>query len=320
MLNKIKHFFLVLIAFSLVACGGVDMPKLVSPPAAEPLPNVAEIVRDSDNHTTLYSALQAVNLDTELADADALTLFAPTDEAFEKLGQATIDGLLADTDQLTNILTYHAIGSAVDEAGAVNAAGTKVEMLNGQNIGVSLVDGKLYINNAMVTVSDIEASNGVVHVIDTVLIPPTEMMTSSQSIVDIAVSDANFSTLVTALQAANLVDTLADEMATFTVFAPTNDAFAKIPSETLTAILADTDTLTAILLQHVIADAAVDSISAYTLNGKMATMASDAMLDIKVVDGMLTIGGAGVTVADIYASNGVIHVIDTVIVGDVTLP
>jgi transforming growth factor-beta-induced protein len=186
---------------------------------------------------------------------------------------------------------------------------------------VSVVDGAVYINNAMVTVVDIEAVNGVVHVIDTVLLPPTpDTDNSALSIAEIAVAAEGFETLVAALTAANLVDTLADTSATFTVFAPTDEAFAAIPSATLEAILADADTLSAILLQHVISGAAVDSSTAYSLNGQQATMASDAMLDIALVDRKLTIGGANITVTDVVASNGIIHVIDAVIVGDVTLP
>ena len=285
--------------------------------------NITEIVEMSADHNTLQAALEATGLDAALDDDTAtFTLFAPTDAAFAAVGEETINALLADTDTLSDILLYHAVGAEIDSTAAVAAAGTTVEMANGDSVGVSVVDGAVYINNAMVTVVDIEAVNGVVHVIDTVLMPPADPDpdTVALSIAELAVADENFSTLVAALTAADLVDTLADETATFTVFAPTNDAFAAIPSDTLDAILADTDTLTAILLQHVIAGAAVDSPTAYSLNGMQATMASDAMLDIAVVDGMLTIGGANITVTDIYASNGIVHVIDAVIVGDVTLP
>jgi uncharacterized surface protein with fasciclin (FAS1) repeats len=218
-------------------------------------------------------------------------------------------------------LLYHAIGAEVDSTAAVAAAGTTVEMANGDSVGISVVDGNVYINNAMVTVVDIEAVNGVVHVIDTVLMPPMPNTdNSSLTIAEIAVAAGDFDTLVAALTAADLVAPLSDANDTYTVFAPTDAAFAAIPEATLDAILANTETLSAILLQHVIADSAVDSSTAYSLNGMQATMASGAMLDIAIMDGVLTIGGANITVTDIVASNGIIHVIDSVIVGDVTLP
>lgn len=298
-----------------VIIGDITLPEVTY--------NINEIVAMSEDHNTLQAALQATGLDTTLDDDTAtFTLFAPTDAAFAALGEETINALLADTATLTDILLYHAVGAEIDSTAAIAAAGTTVATANGDDIAVSVVDGKVYINNAMVTVVDLDAVNGVVHVIDSVLLPPEEPdpATSSLTLAEIAAGDENFSTLVAALTAANLVDTLADTSATFTVFAPTNEAFAAIPSATLDAILADADTLNAILLQHVIAGAAVDSVTAYSLNGQSAEMASGAMLDIAVIDGQLTIGGVAVTVKDIYASNGIAHVIDAVIVGDVTLP
>lgn len=320
---RIKSFIVVIIASLMVACGSDN--KAV-PTIAETQPvsyNLAEIVRDSAHLSTLFAAVQAAGLDSALADESATyTVFAPTNEAFAVLGEDTINTLLADTDTLTDILLYHVVASEINSGAAVAAAGSTVETANGKAIGVSVMAGSVYINNAKVTVVDVEANNGVLHVIDAVLMPPADPdpATSVLTIAEIAASDANFSTLVTALSAANLVDTLADETATFTVFAPTNDAFAAIPSDTLNAIIADTDTLTAILLQHVIAGAGVDAVTAYSLNGQAAEMASGAMLDIALVDRQLTIGGATITATDIYASNGIIHVIDAVIVGDVTLP
>ena len=325
MFNKLRIFTVSLFATALVACGGSDN-KAVST-IAEPQPvsfNVAEIVRDSADLSTLYTAVQSAGLDSTLADAGStFTVFAPTNAAFDALGAETINTLLADTETLTDILLYHVVaGSEINSAGALAAAGTTVEMANGKNVGVSTSGGSVYINNAMVTVVDVEASNGVVHVIDTVLIPPAAPSedTVNSSITELAIADANFSTLVTALSAAGLADTLADAEGSFTVFAPTNDAFAKIPDRLLTAILADTELLTQILLQHVIIGAEVDSPTAFSLNGSQATMANEAMLDISLNDGQLSIGGSTITNTDIYASNGIVHVIDSVIVGDLALP
>lgn len=324
MLRGLKSATVALFATALVACGGDN--KAVST-IAEPTPvsfNVAEIVRDSAQLSTLYTAVQSAGLDSTLADeSSTFTVFAPTNAAFDALGEDTINALLADTETLTDILLYHVVaGSEINAGAAMSAAGTTVEMANGDAVGVSAMGSRVYINNAMVTVVDVEASNGVVHVIDTVLIPPADPdpATVDLTITELAINDPDFSTLVTALQAAGLADTLANAEGTFTVFAPTDAAFAAIPSDTLNAILADADTLSAILLQHVIAGAAVDAVTAYSLNGNQAEMASGAMLDIAISEGQLTIGGATVTTTDIYAANGIIHVIDAVIVGDVTLP
>ena len=135
----------------------------------------------------------------------------------------------------------------------------------------------------------------------------------TQNIVETAVSTEGFSTLVSALQSTGLDSVLADENETFTVFAPTDAAFDKIDQATLDTLLADTDALTDVLLQHVIQGAAVESTSAFTLKGGTATTAGGAEVAIEIVDGKLVVGGAVVSTYDIYTTNGVIHVIDSVI-------
>ncbi|MDQ3232067.1 MAG: fasciclin domain-containing protein [Pseudobdellovibrionaceae bacterium] len=130
-------------------------------------------------------------------------------------------------------------------------------------------------------------------------------------IVSIAQSDESFSTLVTALQAADLVSALQGE-GPFTVFAPTNAAFAKLPAGTIEALLADKEKLSSILLYHVVKDAAVDFTAASQLTE--AVSANGQKLKISFEDGMLMINDSLVTVKDIQASNGIIHVIDTVLI------
>lgn len=133
-----------------------------------------------------------------------------------------------------------------------------------------------------------------------------------KTIVDIAVENESFSTLVTALQEAELVETLQGE-GPFTVFAPTNDAFSKIPAEDLQAILEDKELLTDILLYHVVGGAAVPAETAVTLSN--ATMANGKDITLEVRDGGLFLNETTkVIVTDIKASNGIIHVIDTVLV------
>lgn len=298
-----------------VIVGEVDLP---SPPMS-----IVDVAVEAGSFTTLVAALQATGLDITLANLESeFTVFAPTDAAFAALGEGALDGLT--NEQLSNILLYHVIPNATilsQDAIAVAQAETSiVAMANGDNIGLSLSGDTLQVNTATVTTANVLADNGVIHVIDQVLMPPAAMGTPENNIAEIVVSDANFETLLAALQAASLDTVLADEGSTFTVFAPTDDAFAQIPEETLNAIIADTDTLTAILLQHVVSGAAVNSVTAFTLNGTEVETASGAMIDIAIVNGMLQVGGANVVIYDIYANNGIIHVIDTVIVGDVPLP
>jgi len=131
-----------------------------------------------------------------------------------------------------------------------------------------------------------------------------------QDIVDTAVAAGSFTTLVTAVKAAGLVDTLKSD-GPFTVFAPTDEAFAKLPAETLTAVLADKAKLTAILTYHVVAGKVMAK-DVVGLNGKTATTLQGGTLKVDTTHGV-KIGGATVTKTDIECSNGVIHVIDTVL-------
>lgn len=273
--------------------------------------------------TTLVAALQTTGLDTTLSDVNStFTVFAPTDAAFALLGQETIEALLADPETLSNILTYHVFSGEVDAASAISLAGTTVNMVNGDALALSLDGENLLVNTATVITTDIQTDNGIIHVIDAVLLPPNEMAEPSMNIVETAVENGSFTTLVTVLQATGLDTVLADESATFTVFAPTDAAFELIDSSTIAALLDNTDVLSNILLQHVIAESAVNATSAYTLNGEVVETASMAEIALKInsTTDMLTFGGANIVMKDIYTTNGIIHVIDAVIIDDVTLP
>lgn len=135
---------------------------------------------------------------------------------------------------------------------------------------------------------------------------------ANKNIVEIAAGNPQFSTLVEAVKAAGLVETLSGE-GPFTVFAPTNAAFEKLGKETLDAVLKDKEKLTKILLAHVV-KGKVTADQAVALDGKMAKTAGGAELPVKVEDGKVCIGKANVVKTDIMASNGVIHVIDSVII------
>lgn len=288
----------------------------------ESLGTVYDIASSSDDFETLTTAIDTAGLATALDDETATyTVFAPTDDAFALLGEDTINALLADPDTLAGILTYHVLTSEVNAEAAIAAAGgAPIETLNGANIGLSLDGENLLINTSTVTMTDIATDNGVIHVLDAVLLPPTPDTTNDDlTITDIVVASESFTILEEAVVFADLAGALADETASYTVFAPTDAAFeALLASLGLTNItevpVAD---LTNILLEHVV-DGAVDSVTAYTLNGLSADTLGEDSIPV-VIDSTadtLTVGGATVTDADIIASNGIIHVIDTVIITD----
>jgi uncharacterized surface protein with fasciclin (FAS1) repeats len=263
--------------------------------------DIVDIAAEDGRFTTLVAAVEAAGLVDALKADGPLTVFAPTDDAFNALPEGTVDALLADIPALTNILLYHVVEGKVMASDVVELS--QAMSLQGQYLNVQVMDGKVMIDNAQVIITDIEASNGVIHVIDAVVLPET------RDIVDIAVEDGRFTTLVTALQAAGLVEALQGE-GPLTVFAPTDDAFAALPEGTLDTLLADIPALTDILLYHVVegkvmAADVVELSSAATLLGQE--------ISISIMDGKVMLDESQVIITDLETSNGVIHVIDAVL-------
>ena len=270
---------------------------------------IVEIASANEDFETLVSAVTAADLVGTLGNPDAmLTVFAPTDDAFAMLGDLGLDYLTADLDLLTNTLLYHVIDGAVDSIDAAAAYNQSVTMINGDPAAVTIDDGMLMIGGAMVVTKDIVASNGIIHVIDAVLMPPS----AGPAPLAVEASAAGFSTLVTAVEAAGLTEDLLDANANLTVFAPTNDAFAALPEGALDELLADPDALANVLGYHVYPDT-VDSETAIALDGNAITMLNGESVAISVVDGNLFVNDAQVIAADVDASNGIIHVIDQVL-------
>jgi uncharacterized surface protein with fasciclin (FAS1) repeats len=262
-----------------VIVGDVELPT--------PAMSIVDVAAGNENFSTLVELLQSTGLDTTLADTSTeFTVFAPSHAAFDAVDDATLDALAQDADALTEVLTYHVVqGATVLQDGAVQIAQSsenKVETVNGSEVALSLSGSDLYVNSSLVSQTDIMADNGVIHVVDQVILPIEETDASSQTIADIAAGNDDFSTLVAALSAADLVDTLDDEAATFTVFAPTNTAFDKIEDTALSGLLADTDALSQVLLQHVVADVEVGAVDAFAANGTAVNTVSgeDVAVDI----------------------------------------
>jgi uncharacterized surface protein with fasciclin (FAS1) repeats/predicted lipoprotein with Yx(FWY)xxD motif len=264
---------------------------------------VVDIIVNSDAHTTLEAAVVAAGLVETLQGDGPFTVFAPTDAAFAALPAGTVEALLADIPALTNILTYHVVGAKAMSTDLSN--GQKIVTVQGQEVTVTINEDGVFINNAKVTVVDLEADNGVVHVIDAVLVP-SEL---PASVVDIIVNSDAHTTLEAAVVAAGLVETLQGP-GPFTVFAPTDAAFAALPAGTVEALLADIPALTNILTYHVVGAKAMSSSLS---NGQKIVTVQGEAVTVTINDDGVFINNAKVTVADIEAENGVVHVIDAVL-------
>jgi transforming growth factor-beta-induced protein len=267
--------------------------------------SILETASAAGNFTTLAAALNAAELIGALEGEGPFTVFAPTDEAFAALPKGTIDALLKPEARgmLTNILTYHVVPGRVEASEVVKA--DFVSGLNGQRLGITVGKDGVTIAGAKIVATDIECSNGVIHVIDAVMLPNTK------DIIDTAVENGSFQTLAAAVGTAGLVEALKGE-GPFTVFAPTDDAFAKLPAGTVESLLKEENRqmLTDILKYHVVsgrvyAGEAIKAEKAKTLQG--------GKLRFRFLDNALRVNGAQVINADIETSNGVIHVIDSVL-------
>lgn len=314
----------------------------------------------SPDHTTLVAAVQAAGLVETLKGPGPFTVLAPVNAAFDALPEGTVATLLMpeNKDQLVEILTCHVIPAnalstdiasmAMDDGGAhvVETVGGCMLTLRADNGTVTITDETGGV--ATVTIADVVQSNGVIHVIDTVLLPKADdaamaepmaddsmaaaqdapmvggaAMFPTKNIIENAVNSADHTTLVAAVQAAGLVDALSGP-GPFTVFAPTNDAFSKLPAGTVDTLLKpeNKDQLTKILTAHVVSGSlsASDLMSRAKANGgryNMETLSGDALTAVIRGNHVYIFdeaGGAGlVSIADVNQSNGVIHVVDDVL-------
>ena len=277
------------------------------PPAEPAAPDIVDLAVADGRFTTLAKALTEAGLVNFVKQSAALTVFAPTDDAFAKLPEGTLDNLLKDKAALTRVLLYHIAPGQALAQDVINMS--SVATFAGAYPSIRAEYGKVMVDDAQVIIPDLVASNGVIHVIDSVLLPPATPPAAQKDIVEIAVADGRFTTLTTALTAAGLVDALKGP-GPFTVFAPTDDAFKKLPEGTVEGLLKDIPALTKILLYHV---APGKVIAGDVIRLKALGTLADAPIPFKVSEGKVMAGEAQVILTDIVASNGVIHVIDTVL-------
>ena len=270
-------------------------------------PTIVEVAAKAGKFNTLLAAAKAAGLADTLAGKGPFTVFAPTDAAFAKLGKDTIANLLKpeNKDQLVGILTYHVVAGKVPAAKVVGMKSAKT--VQGSELPIVVKDGKVMVAGANVVATDVMASNGVIHIIDSVMLPP------QPNLVEVAAKAGKFNTLLAAAKAAGLADTLANG-GPFTIFAPTDEAFAKVGKDTIAMLLKPENKkkLQAILKHHVVAGkvmsgTAVKLSEAATLNGTKLPLQFNAKTKT------LRVGAGKVVAADVEAKNGVIHVVDTVL-------
>jgi len=264
-----------------------------------------EIIQNSPNHNTLEAAVLAAGLDGALNTLDPITVFAPTDDAFNALPAGTVAALLNDIPALTDILLYHVINGAVLSTDLTD--GQIATTLNGSDITVTINNGVFINGTSQVIVADLAASNGVVHVVNEVLSPAAPQQFT---IWDVIQNSPDHTTLEAVVGLAGL-DGALDSPGAFTVFAPTDAAFALVPQPIIDALIADpSGILTFILTYHV-----VPSVALFTdlADGQVITTLSGVDVNVSIVNGSVFINHAQVIVADIVTDNGVVHVIDAVI-------
>ncbi|MEQ8769758.1 MAG: fasciclin domain-containing protein [Phycisphaerales bacterium] len=293
---------------STLLCAGMTALSILMTTAgpAQADNDIVSTAVSSGQFDTLAAALTKAELVETLQGDGPFTVFAPTDEAFAKLGDKTINALLNEpgTPTLSGILTYHVI---VGEFTAADLARMPaINTVNGQRIDLSFAGGKLLADDATIVKADIRTSNGIIHVVDTVLTP------EDASIAKTASKAGSFSTLIAAAKAAGLADALATGDGPFTVFAPTDEAFAKLGADTIESLLKPENRgkLARILQYHVVpgrvyASDVIGGADAGTLAGEAVRVGFDS--------GALRANDARIIATDIEASNGVIHVIDSVL-------
>lgn len=307
-LRTIALMMVALVVFASCSKDDDENPTPTNPIETEK--NIVETAMADPQFSTLVAAVSKAGLVDALQADGPMTVFAPTNDAFEalfaQLGVNGVDDLTAE--QLTPILLYHVIGAKVMAAdvstGYVPTLNTSAPDNNSVLLYAMAENGVQLNASTNVILADVMASNGVIHVIDKVLLPV--------DVVDIASQNSNFSILVEAVVKAGLVDALKGD-GPFTVFAPTNAAFEKLFMDLGVNGISDltAEQLTPILLYHVVnANVRADMVS----SGMVPTLNPDAKISISISeDGVMLNENSKVIATDVQGTNGVIHVIDAVI-------
>ena len=304
--------------FTFSSCEKED-DVMINPTPTEPTADIVKLASTNPDLSILAEALTRANLVNALEGSGPFTVFAPTNDAFNQLvndlGATNLDDI--STDVLTNVLLYHVLSGKVTSTdivpGYVNTLSTgpdnnQVSLLIGyndssnKNAAAAVNTNILYLNSdASVITADVMATNGVVHVINKVLLPPT--------VVDLAIDNSSFSILVEAVVKAGLAETLMGD-GPFTIFAPTNAAFEELFAQLEISGIQDLtkDQLVPILLYHVVSG---NVRSTELSTNKVATLNGDITINVGTT---VTVNeNTNVVLTDVQGINGVVHVIDKVL-------
>lgn len=293
------YLMLPVLSFGLLTACGDDSP---TPPPVEEDPNIVELAQSDENFSTLVQVIVDLGLEDDLS-SDELTVFAPTNAAFDALPDGLLDGLTED--QLIEIITYHVTEGEI-LSGDLEAS-QDVTMLQGERTLVLASAAGVTVNGSSnVVEADLQASNGVIHAIDEVLLPAEFR---DPSLVEVAQEAGNFETLLTLVEDLGLTTTL-QFLGPYTAFAPTDAAFNTLFESVNAEELTD-EQLTFILTYHVL-QGAIPS-SALDPEQTVASLADEALYITSDDNGVTINGSAIVDPADVEASNGIIHVVDQVL-------
>lgn len=270
------------------------------------------VIRNNDQLADFETLVQAAGLADNLDQDGPFTVFAPTNAAL-----ANLETVAANADvSVTDILLYHIVNGAY--SGSMVANRSTLPTLMGENLNVSVDAGSIRLNDSTgFTTTDIQASNGTLHIIDTVLLPPVNsIFTSNQGSRDetldmVLADDGRFTTLLSLLQTVDLGLDLDNPAQTYTIFAPTDAAFAKLSDDQMDQLMNDPQSLKAILSYHVVGDAlSINQIAnddyIPTLEGRPLIVSTDASQNVML-------NGTPLASFNIVAANGVIHAVDTVL-------
>lgn len=315
-MHKKKIIFLLLFVSMFVAVPGFFSPR-VSAAAGSVAPisetqTLMDVIQTNKQLTDFATLVEAAALDDNLAQDGPFTVFAPTNAAMASLEAVTAQSGAT----LAEILLYHIVNGRYTSTDVANRS--LLPTLMGDQITIAVAGGEITLNNeVVVTTTDIEAKNGVVHIVDAILSPPVNSLitTNRGSRVDtldeVLAADGRFTTFLSLLDTVGLKDNLANLTNTYTVFAPTDAAFAQLSEAYFNDLLADPEMLETVLSYHLVGDmlginqiATDDYIP--TVEGRPLIVRTDENLKV-------FINGQPLESFNIVAANGVIHVVDTVL-------
>jgi transforming growth factor-beta-induced protein len=288
----------------ITAVGALLTVPAVAAAQTAPTQNIVQIAADNPNFSTLVGLVTKAGLADTLSSGQ-YTVFAPTNAAFAKLPKAQVAKISSNPALLQRVLLGHVVSGAVPAATVVTL--NEATTLSGAKVKIRVSGGSVFLNGKIkVTTTDIMATNGVIHVVDSVILPVKQRPT----IVGALAKHRQFSTLVNLVTKAGLVDELST--GNYTVFAPTNRAFAKLPKATLDAVANDPDLLKSVLLYHVVSGKAT---ARQAVRAQMLTTLQGGKLTVTQRRGKIRVNGTSrVIFRNAMTSNGIIHVIDGVLV------